>query len=165
MDERTDSPSTFEEQRIEIEREKLNVEKEGIKFERFKLITTSISVCVPLLALFATVFLGIWSQKQKDTNDFNLKAAEITLNTDNPWVTYNKAQSLRQIFPKILPDDFAKTFNPETIGVDETNSKKELFNLIAAHPEHAKQIIQIWMAIFPGDTWIEDVNKRMEKIK
>ena len=90
MDERTDSPSTFEEQRIEIEREKLNVEKEGIKFERFKLITTSISVCVPLLALFATVFLGIWAQKQKDTNDFNLKAAEITLNTDNPWVTYNK---------------------------------------------------------------------------
>jgi len=166
MDKKADSDSTFREQEIAIEREKLAVEREKIQFERTKSITTVISVCVPLLAVFVTVWAGIRTQNQKNVNDFNIKAAEITLNnTDNPWVAHNRAQSLRAIFPTELPEDFARNFKPENIGVDETNGKRELLNLIAAHPEQAAKISEIWFAIFPSDPWIKEVIPKIERIK
>ena len=73
------------------------------------------------------------------------------MTTDNANVTYGKAKSLKEIFPDLFPKNFAERFDPQQFAVDEDSPKKELMALLAAKPEHSKEIITFWKALFPGD--------------
>jgi hypothetical protein len=144
-----------------VERAKLELEREKLAVEKFKAWSGAIAVAAPLLAIAATIGIAVWGQYQKARDDFALKAAEIIMNTDNPDVTYNKARTLAKIFPNHLPPDFAKSFDPGSLSPDEAKSRMELLGLLAAKPEHAKEIVTFWKIMFPDRNWIVEFERQL----
>jgi hypothetical protein len=148
-----------------IEREKLTLEREKLKLERFKAWWTGMSVLVSVLIGATTIWFGVWTQRktaelqlevqrQSAQAQFEIKAAEIAMNTDNPDVTKGKSIALTQLFPNRLTPAFAKQFENEAFAPDEIASKKELLRLLATKPDQRAQIIKDWGRLFPGDQWI-----------
>jgi hypothetical protein len=155
---------TIEQEKLALEREKLNLEHVKLDLERLKTKWTAVGVTVPLVAIAATVMLGIWGQYQKGRDDFALKAAEILLAGDNPGTTQSKAKALVMLFPSQLPQDFARSFNPDAFYHTEPDpllSKRDLVNLMAAHPADAERILVVWKAMFPGDEWLPEFEARL----
>lgn len=147
----------IEQEKLALEREKLILEHAKLELERQKTKWTAIGVAVPLVAIAATVMLGVWGQHQKGRDDFALKAAEILLAGDNPATTQSKAKALVTLFPSQLPQDFAKSFDPDAFyhtDPDPVLPKKDLVNLMAAHPADAERILAVWKAMFPDDKWL-----------
>lgn len=163
MDTRDDGRSGDREG-VSIEREKLQLEREKLEVEKQKAKWTAIGLGVPVVALAATVMLGIWTQDRKGRDDFALKAAEILMAGDSPVATHNKAKALSVLFPSRLPRDFAKSFDPDAFGRSEPDtlaSKRDLVTLMAAHPPEAERILAIWKAMFPGDAWLPEVEANL----
>jgi len=87
------------------------------------------------------------------------------MNTQNPFEAANKAKALDALFPDRLPHDFAASFEPEDYGTPPPNSsvksiiesKKELMRMLIDHREQKQEIIQMWMQLFPGDMWVNDL--------
>jgi flagellar biosynthesis/type III secretory pathway M-ring protein FliF/YscJ len=163
----------------ELERERFNHEKEqdGTKASeesrRTNLTagTLFVSIFVPLTVAAVTFASASCNQKEQAeaqlklqeeqaNNQFELKAAEIVMTSDNPKITYNKARAMRALFPGHFPPDFAATFNPDEFSSNEAGiiqSKKELLNLLAEHPDQRKQIIDTWKQLFPEDEWVKEL--------
>lgn len=144
-----------------IEKEKLALEKDKLRVERFKAWWTGASVLGSVLIAASTFGFGVWSQHQTAQAQFEIKAAEIALNTENPSATKNKSEVLAQLFPKRLPPEFGKQFNPDQFSEPDPEadiaSKKELLKLLAEKPERRAQIIKDWKALFPDDKWVTDL--------
>jgi hypothetical protein len=150
---------SLEEQKLEIERLKLDV-------ERRKAVWGIAAVAVPVLAVSATVMLGVWSQHQRARDDFTLKTAEILLASRGPDEVRNKARALAALFPSRLPRDFAQSFEPDSYGnapVSESEARQQLLNLMANHPAEAEKMLAIHKAIFPHDLWLVDVEDRLSR--
>lgn len=155
----------FEKQKLDLERDKLELERAKLQVERHKAKWTAIGVAVPIIVVAATVMLGMWSQYQKGRDDFSLKAAEILLAGDNPNTTQNKAKALAILFPSQLPQDFAKSFDPDAFGQSEPDTltpKNELIKLIATHPSESEKILAVWKAMFPGDDWLSEFETNLK---
>lgn len=127
--------TSLEERKLEIEEKKLELEKEKISLERLNAWTTRSSVVISILIAALTVSFGVWSQhKQVMTqlaiqdkqakSQFEIKAAEIVMNTDIPGVTYNKAKALLALFPEMLPPNFAESFNPDKYAAHELDRRR-----------------------------------------
>jgi len=137
----------LEVQKIAIEREKLQIERAKLKIERSKAWWSG----VPILAVAATIGFGIWQQHQQARTEFELKTAEIVMNTDNPDVTRNKATALIGLFPGELPADLPKRVDPDKFAVDQTDLSSDLFDVISAHMTDAPAILALWRIVHPDD--------------
>lgn len=123
--------------KLEIDEKRLQVEFDKIKIEKLRAWTGSISTFASLLVVAGTIALGIWSQYQQaklqhDIQErqakaqFELKAAEIVMSTDNPEVTLNKARAIQSLFPHYLSTNFAESFVPKSFARPEEADKIEL---------------------------------------
>jgi flagellar biosynthesis/type III secretory pathway M-ring protein FliF/YscJ len=164
--------SQLERERLEHDRQ-LDQKKIDEERRRTRLTAGSVfvSIFVPLTVAAVTFASASCNQKEQaeaqlklqeeQANDqFELKAAEIVMTSDNPKITYNKARAMRALFPGHFPPDFAATFNPDEFSSNEAGviqSKKELLNLLAEHPEQRKQIIDTWKQLFPEDEWVKEL--------
>lgn len=132
---------------VDLEQRKLEIEEQKLKVERIKAWTGNASIVLSLLIAGATISVGIWSQyqqsklqlalqeeqtknqsiiqKQQAESQFELKAAEIVMNSNRPIETLNKAKALQNLFPKHLPDHFAASFDPTTY-----TNKNQAVNII-----------------------------------
>ncbi len=117
----TETTPSLEERKLSLEEKKLEIEKEKLKVERLKAWTTGGSIVISLLIAALTISFGVWSQHKQtmtqiDLQDkqaksqFEIKAAEIVMNTNTPRVTHNKAKALLALFPERLPKNFAESF-------------------------------------------------------
>lgn len=120
-------PSITEQRKIEIDEKKIEIEFAKIRIEKLRAWTGSSSTFASLVVVAATIGLGIWSQYeqaklQHDIQDrqakaqFELKAAEIVMSTDNPGTTFNKAKALQSLFPQYLSGNFAESFVPQSFS-------------------------------------------------
>jgi hypothetical protein len=133
------------------------IEREKLKIERFKAWWTGISVVVSVAIGAGTLLFDVWSQNRTAELQFELKAAEIALNTDNPAITKKKSVVLGQLFPNRLPPEFSKGFDPilvlEEDKVHGSDDKKMLIRLLAERPQQRAQILSDWKQLFPSDQW------------
>ena len=146
--------------RLEIENQKLIIETEKLKIEKSKQFWTILIGTLPLLGVILTIIYGIYVQSDNEENQFKLKAAEIIFNTSDAYEARVRADMLIKTFPNELPEDFSKSFNPDSLEILDTYemaSKKEVIRLIASHPENKTEIIKCWKQMFPGDEWIKDL--------
>ena len=163
----------LEREKLQVEKDKLKWEEEKLKrnqdFERekskidnglnFKNIIPGISVVVSVVILVLTLNSNFQIQKMQNeidlnlanvsaNNDFQLKAAEIAMDSDSPVETLNKAVALKKLFKDKLPENFAEDFNATEIGGP---NKKKLFDTLSEHPENREQILQDWIELWPDD--------------
>jgi flagellar biosynthesis/type III secretory pathway M-ring protein FliF/YscJ len=106
-----------------------------------------------------TAELQLEVQRQAAQAQFEIKAAELAMNTDSPDVTRGKSLALAQLFPGRLPAGFAKQFDAQVFGVEETSSKKELIRLLAEKPQQRARIIKDWLQLFPEDQWANNLKE------
>ena len=143
-----------------LEQQKLELEREKLKLERFKAVWTSLSIILPLLIAAATIYFNSRGQAAQARADFKLKAAEIVMNTSGPSEARGKAQALTALFPDEIPADFAQGFESLDVGSRKmSTSQKALLDLIVEHPDQRNEIIDMWLAVAPFDTWAENLRE------
>jgi hypothetical protein len=139
-----------------FEREKLKIEHQKLELEFRKARWTSLSIGVPVMAAIITAAFGFWSTYQTAKLQFKLKAAESVMQAPNPANAVGRAQFLMELFPGELTK-FARDADPEKYtGDTDPQVKIELLKLFAGKTDSAADILAVWQALFPGDSWAKD---------
>jgi hypothetical protein len=102
----------LEAQKLQLEKDKLDEQRRQTSITRAAAMGTAGSVLVALIIGLGTIFYQFVLKRR----DFEMKAAEIIMQGDNPWVTRAKADGLLKIFRKRLTADFATEFDPAYYG-------------------------------------------------
>ena len=115
-----------------------------------------------IVALFTIVY-GVWSLRATAQSQFETKVAELAMTGPDPDAARNRARILANWFQESLPRNInnrLENFKPEDFGIvgdPAFESKKEVFNMIVAHPERREEILKTWGALFPGDDWVKSL--------
>lgn len=144
--------------KLSIEKQKLEIELQKLGIEKSKLFYSSLIGTIPLLAVISTIFYGIWTQRQQEKTQFQLKAAEIMFNSTDAYEMKAKADILRIILTDKLPSNFAQTFNPASLGFYDryqVNAKMELLKMLSSKASDQERLVGFWKKAFPDDTWID----------
>lgn len=148
-------PNSLDNEKFEFE--KYN-ESRKARYELYKAAITGISLIIPLLLGIYTVRSQIKSARElkkiESENAFALKAAEIVMSAKNPYGVKHKAEVLLAIFKERLPVNFVSSFDPKEHSKPgpSIESKLDLLKLINTNPEKEKEIVKLWLRMFPGDT-------------
>jgi hypothetical protein len=121
----TDASYDIEREKLALERMRLDIERQKLAASRQKTKWIALAIVVPLLVVAATVWMWLVQQYLETRDGDALKAVEII----------RSAQ----------PDDPAKA---------SVADKKELLELLAAHPGEHAQIVAYWKVLFPNDDWV-----------
>jgi len=149
MNSETNFKDERERERIELERQRLELEKEKLKLERERARWAFLSVFVPLLVLAMTFLANVWIQAKQAQNDFELRAAEIVMDTESPSATRNRAEALAALFPGRLPSGFAGSFDPGLYaGNPPLEPTVELFRQLVAQMDQKQEILALWNEVF-----------------
>lgn len=164
----------IEEQRLELDERRVALEERKARHDFW----TKLGIVVPIFAA-ALVFAGnlvvqrlqaddaIDAQKRQAADAFELKVAELIMDSEGPYETRGRAVALSQLFPNRVATDFVKNYDPEQ-ATNRANferdqrvaSKKELIALLAAHPADSAFIVRTWRQLFPADTWLSLLESR-----
>jgi hypothetical protein len=159
------------ENQLELEQQKFEFDKEmeirKHALEKSKAILTAGSIALPLIfglySINRQIKLARSEREIEARNSFELKAADLLLNSKTPGQLHAKAKALMKLFPNApLPTGFAdsvKSFDPAEFAGPGTDWKIELFRLLAAPNANKQEVIKLWRQLFPGDTWIDRLNE------
>jgi hypothetical protein len=134
---------------VALEHEKLALERQRLRLEWFKVWTG-----IPLITAAITVALAVWTQYQKASDDFALKAAELVMNSSSPAGAANKAAALRNLFPERLPPSFAKSFDPGSVPYrfnlgDAPPTRAEVFAMLASQAKSKEELTVLLKELYP----------------
>ncbi|MFN2498667.1 MAG: hypothetical protein ABR557_06225 [Pyrinomonadaceae bacterium] len=146
------SSAQLDKPKFELEQRKVQIEEEKLELQRKAMLVTGLSVFVPLL-------IGVYAIRAQARSGFELKAAEIVLNAKSPFASLTKAKALKTLFPKRLPESFARTFDPKEYAAPSVENKIEILKIIAANADYKQEIIAMWKQLFPADAWVDDLTK------
>lgn len=104
------NPSSNHVDTTKEERKELEIEYEKLKIERIKAWGSILSIPMSFIVAALTIFYGIWSMDVNSKINFEMKAAEIVMNSNSPDEAANKAIALKKLFPNRLPSNFADAF-------------------------------------------------------
>jgi hypothetical protein len=158
----TSNTKDLESAKLLIETQKLEIEKQKLKIERSKLVYSSLIGIIPLLAVIATIYYGIWTQRQQEKSQFQLKAAEIMFNSKDGYEIKSRAEILKMILQDKLPSNFAEAFLPDSMGFNDVytiNAKIELLKMLASKTTK-EDIIENWKKVFADDIWIDTLQHK-----
>lgn len=150
----------IEKEKIALEREKFLFEKEKLKSDRISKVITILTIIIPIIICLVTYYQSTQNLKRQAEIDFELKSAEIIMDTSNVIASYNKAQALKALFPDRIPETFAERFEPQKYGTtssNNTDSKIKLLTLIIENPDQKELVLKIWQEFFPNDDWVKSI--------
>lgn len=153
-------PEGIELTRLAIEKQKLEIELEKLSVEKSKLIWSSLLGTLPLLAVIFTIYYGIWTQRQQEKIQFQLKAAEIMFNARDPYEIKYRADILNLIFPDKLPANFSHKYYPDSMGLYSRYSidaRIEFLKMLAQKAEGKEEVVENWRKLFPDDKWADQL--------
>jgi hypothetical protein len=134
-------------------------EQEQIRVERLKAWLTAGSIIVSVAAAVLAYSSAHMTQRQEAADAFQLKVAEILMAARTSGEARGRATALAAFFPDKVSTSMADKFDPQTHGWGR-ESRRELLTLLAAHPtspDHRAAVLKTYKALFPGDTWANDV--------
>jgi hypothetical protein len=152
------------------------LENKKLEMEEKKTWLTTISILSPIGLGLMVLALQLWSthrlRQRQVSEDFELKAAEIVLQAENPGIARNKALALAALFPARLPSKFAEHFDPKKFIGPTITPKYEVFRAASAKAQTPQEIFRIWHLLFPGDGWVkalvdlppQDATKELEEV-
>jgi hypothetical protein len=154
-------------QKLQVEKQKLELEswKSHAQYEldtqkahdeRVRTIWTALSIVVSFLAGAGTLLFGILSQRSQAKLQFEMKAAEIVMDSKGPRAARTRAALLHKLFPTRLPHDLSATINVKDLRTSTTESRKELLKMLA-EKSTPSEIVKYWLQIFPGDDWAKNL--------
>jgi len=163
----------LEDRRLALERERLTFDREKYErdhaLERMKALGTIGSVAVPLL-------LAIWAyviqqnlRRRDEALQFQLKTAEIVMDSRDTDQARSKAALLTSLFPDrlgnlkdMLSKDKDKDKDPLPYFGPSMERREELLRMLAQYPESRGDLIRAWEILFPWSlkaSWFESLKK------
>jgi hypothetical protein len=160
--------SALNQQKLAFEERKIRVQEKGLeqqekrfeqqeKFERKKLVVEwarAAGIVVPLIVVTVTVIFGLIREHQKEDADFQVKAAEIVMNSQTPAEAKAKAEALKIFFDQHFKRDFAATFVAEKFTNSrydpDYEAKLELLRMVLQNPRQKQEIVERWVKVFPN---------------
>lgn len=143
-------------QKFEFERD---LENRKIRLEWCKTILIALPLFVGLYSIHKQIKTAFAIKEVEARNSFELKTAEILLNSRTPGHLHLKAKALIRLFPQApLPANFAQlvnAFNPDEFFGPGAEWKLELFKALAQGSSKKEELVTLWKEIFPEDKWIE----------
>ncbi|MFN2456159.1 MAG: hypothetical protein ABR577_18295 [Pyrinomonadaceae bacterium] len=170
-----DAKLELERQRIDLQRQQLELQKqqpeielEKLRVERSKAIWTGLATMVPILIAFSTLWYTARSQNRQERLQrelqeyqmriqFRIKAAELAMSATRPSAALARARMLQAMFPDDLPKGFAESIDAGKYSGTSPETKRELLKLVVEDLEHKEEIIHLWKALFPRDSWVDDL--------
>ena len=159
----------------EIEDRKLALDERRVQIEERQArhgFWTRLVVLVPVVVALMVFAGGIVTQRlnsrdaltlqeEQAQDSFELKVAEIVMDTESAFGARNRAIAVGELFPDRLGATFARSFDPERASNTQARldnqrvaAKKELLKLIVEHPDERRQVIGTWRQLFPDDEWL-----------
>lgn len=164
-----DHQADIEKQKLALDERRVQIEERQARHAFWTRLGIVIPVVAALIAFGASVLnqrldardaLSLQEKKAKD--DFELKVAEIVMDSETPFGVRNRAIALGEIFSERLGERFGHNFDPEDASSvkartlnQQLAAKKELLILIAEHPGEREQIVSTWHTLFPDDEWVQ----------
>ena len=174
----------------ELELRRIQIEEERTIDMWWAARFTAVSIVGTILIGFASLFLQARTahklKQQEALVAFQLKTAEILMNSKSSQAAKEKAAALRRLFPEYVSEDFVNAFKKslKLPGIAYQEKKLELFKAIAAKLDDRKEIFKIyatlysdeeltftdfgesWKAAFPDDAaWVDDLTDSVKKDK
>ncbi|HBB88839.1 MAG TPA: hypothetical protein DC047_14615 [Blastocatellia bacterium] len=148
---------------IEIERQKVDIERQKLQLEKLKPWLTAGSILFPLVLGVVAAYLQMRTafkiREAEAKSAFDLKAAEIVLNSADPFAASGRASALSELFPGRLPANFADCFDPGEVSDAGIEEMKILLPLLIEYKSDKQEILKLWKQIMPRDaSWIERIN-------
>jgi hypothetical protein len=84
---------------------------------------------------------------------FPKKLRDHALGSSGPAAAQARAQVLQELFPKYLPDQFARSFDASRLPGRANDMKLELCRMLVARGISADAVIELWKTIFDGERW------------
>lgn len=146
----------------EIERQKLDVERQKLQLEKLKAWLTASSIFFPLVLGIIVIYLQVRTafkiREAEAKSAFELKAAEIVLNSADPFAASGRASALSDLFPNRLPEKFADSFNPDEVSNAGIEEVKVLLPLLVKQNTDMQEVLRLWKQILPHDaSWIDKI--------
>lgn len=147
----------LEDRKLALDRERLDFDKykyeRDQELEKRKVYVTGLSVAVPLLAAVLAYMVQVWVRKRDETLQFQLKAAEIVMDSRDTNEAMRKGEMLTKLFPKRL-DTLKQALQKDTFPYfgPSNERREELLRILAQYPESRKDILAAWEMLFPWDS-------------
>ncbi len=154
--------ANLDEEKLVLERQRLELDERRVKVSFWNSVISAAGIAIPLLVAAISLGVQVRNRNRQDKLLFQAKAAEIAMNTDNPEAARNRARAVAALFPEHLNRDFANQFDPEVFrgSAPREGGKEamvEFFKTAASGAKTPAECAELWMKIFPRDTWAEGI--------
>lgn len=153
-------------EKIQIERDKLALEKTKLDREETRAKWTAFGVGVPLLVGVVTVGFGLLSTKEQARAQLRLEIAKAIMSAPTIAETFDRARLLTKLFPADVAD-LVKGANEKRDDAFVTPAQRELFRAMVARDMKPRQILDLYIALFPGEkewTSNKDIRKATDPL-
>ncbi len=168
-----DDVSAYEKETLKVERERLNLEQKKLELEesaqaitrrqvRFSLLTTLGSLLVALVSVLVSARsvsqqaeiqaknaqISAMQQTHQAKDQFELQAANIVVNNDDPQIAYSKALALHELFPERISETWVRQFDPDKYCRPAYEDRVTFLKLATEHPVARRDLAQLWLTMY-----------------
>jgi hypothetical protein len=140
----------------EIEKLKLEIEKQKLSNEVIRTKWTIISIGVSSLSIIATIVWGVYSLGQQAKSAFQLEAAKAVMAVRTYGDQVSQASFLRENFPEQLGESFFPMLDIKTFpDARNVSAKMEFMKLIVSSGLNAEETAKLYNVLYPDDKWAQ----------
>jgi hypothetical protein len=147
-----------------LEVRKADIEEQKARDARSLAKWTAAAIFVPLILGFASLYWQARLQGLQSKVSFQLKAAEVVLDSKSTRAGEDRAKALRELFPDYVPVEFSKAFasnNFRLPGLAYQEKKLELFRMLASNLDHRRAVFEAYAMVYAdeGNVLTEFIDK------
>jgi hypothetical protein len=137
----------LEAKKLAVERKKLAVERKKAKWTFFSVVGSVVVACLTIIGSGLLQYLSARTQ-------FELKAADLLLQTNDPDVTAIKAQEFDFLFHDNMSanwENARKSFKAKQFYTESYDLKSQIAKLLIEHPKQRVQIARVYWNLLDND--------------
>lgn len=146
-----------EEEKLEIERQKLALESRKVEIELSKSKWTAISVMVSLIAALGTIVYGLYSTNHQSQTAFEVELAKAIASSESPGDALGRARFFMKLFPNRLAKTFISdvevTYGPSNLAIQ---TKAKLFEALSKQLDE-QRTLDLYKRLFPWTDYGADL--------
>jgi len=145
----------LDQQKLDLERERLELERRKSQLDLRQSRLTAFAIFVPLLVAMGSIAISLRAftkeaalQREQARNQFDMTAAQIVVNNNDPDLAYSKAKVLSELFPGRFSPEWIERFNPKTYCMPAFDDRITFAKLAIEHPDERKSLVSLWLQTY-----------------
>jgi hypothetical protein len=169
---------TFRDLQAQSNAERLELDRQRLRHELRQTRWTAVAVFVPLAIALGSIAMTLKTianqselQARQATDQFQMTAANIVVNNNDPDLAYSKALALQQLFPERLPRQWVERFNPKHYCLPVFEDRMIFARLAIEHPDQRQALNALWQQMYCNQAgtdfsrWLELGMERSRRVR